>query len=73
MNKRILEIASECYNPYSNFDHERFSKLMVEEFVTCAQDLQGYSGVGDDGNPYDTPSWNAALRSVCELIEKRLT
>lgn len=34
-------------------------------------DLRGYSGVGIDGDPYDTPSWNAALVAAKEVIEHR--
>lgn len=37
------------------------------------EDLKGYSGVGEDGNPYDTSSWNAALKAVRNIIEVRLT
>jgi len=36
------------------------------------EDLRGYSGVGTDGNPYDTPSWNAALRAAIDIIKTRL-
>jgi|LakMenE18May11ns_1017448.scaffolds.fasta_scaffold9900797_1 hypothetical protein len=35
-------------------------------------DLMGYSGIGSDGNPYDTPSWNAALRAARDVIQQRL-
>lgn len=31
MNQRIKELAIECYNPYANFDHEKFAELMVKE------------------------------------------
>lgn len=31
MNERIKELALECYNPYGNFDHEKFAKLIIEE------------------------------------------
>jgi hypothetical protein len=31
MNQRIKELAIECYNPYSNFDHEKFAQLIVRE------------------------------------------
>ena len=31
MNKRIKELAIECYNPYGNFDHEKFAELIVKE------------------------------------------
>ena len=36
------------------------------------EDLRGYSGVGEDGNPYDTSSWNAALKAVKDVMEVRL-
>lgn len=31
MNERIKEIALKCYNPYSNFDINKFAELMVRE------------------------------------------
>jgi hypothetical protein len=31
MNPRIKEIALECYNPYGNFDLEKFAQLIVRE------------------------------------------
>ena len=36
MNERIRELALECYNPYSNFDHKKFAQLIVQE---CARVL----------------------------------
>ena len=36
------------------------------------QDLRGYSGVGSNGDPIDTESWNAALASAAKLIQDRL-
>ena len=36
------------------------------------EDLRGYSGVGTDGNPLDTISWNAALRAAIDIIKTRL-
>jgi hypothetical protein len=38
MNKRIKELALECYNPYSNFDHEKFAELIVKECLTIMTD-----------------------------------
>jgi len=35
-------------------------------------DLKGYSGVGKDGNPCDTTSWNAALVAASEIILNRI-
>jgi hypothetical protein len=31
MNERIKLLALDCYNPYSNFDHEKFAGLIVKE------------------------------------------
>jgi len=31
MNERIRELALECYNPYGNFDHEKFAKLVAQD------------------------------------------
>lgn len=42
-------------------------KMVVESLA----DLRGYSGVGVDGDPYDTPSWNAALVAAQEVILHR--
>jgi hypothetical protein len=36
MNQRIKELALECYNPYSNFDHEKFAELIVRECAKVA-------------------------------------
>jgi hypothetical protein len=41
MNQRIKELALECYNPYSNFDHEKFAELIVQECMTNLY-LNGY-------------------------------
>lgn len=37
INPRIQELAIECYNPYSNFDHERFAELIVKEAIAVVQ------------------------------------
>ena len=29
MNERIKELAIECYNPYGNFDYEKFAELII--------------------------------------------
>jgi hypothetical protein len=31
MNERIRELMLECYSPYSNFDHEKFAKLIAQD------------------------------------------
>jgi hypothetical protein len=33
MNEQIKSIALECYNPYGNFDLEKFAKLIVRECI----------------------------------------
>jgi hypothetical protein len=48
MNERIKEIALECYNPYGNFDIEKFALLIVQK---CADIGQRYA----DGN-YEVPN-----------------
>ena len=37
MKEKIKELALECYNPYSNFDHEKFAELIVGECADIAQ------------------------------------
>lgn len=44
----------------------------IEKVFEVLADLRGYSGVGVDGNPYDTPSWNAALTAARQVILHRL-
>ncbi len=77
MNERIRELAIQSGypmvdSPVWKLQFERFINKLLAECQTAAQDLRGYSGVGEDGNPYDTASWNAALTAVEELINLRL-
>lgn len=44
----------------------------LQQVFEVLEDLRGYSGVGYDGDPYDTPSWNAALLAAREVICQRL-
>lgn len=39
--------------------------------IEVLADLRGYSGVGTDGNPLDTTSWNAALEAAHGIIRSR--
>jgi hypothetical protein len=52
--------------------NQKFAELIVRECTKVLEDLRGYSGVGTDGNPYDTSSWNAALESAKDIIKTRL-
>jgi hypothetical protein len=31
MHERIKELALQSYSPYSNFDHEKFAHLIIQE------------------------------------------
>ena len=44
----------------------------LKAVLDVLDDLRGYSGVGTDGDPYDTPSWNAALKAAEQLIKERI-
>ena len=44
----------------------------LETMLDVLEDLRGYSGVGIDGNPYDTPSWNAALKAAEQVLLERV-
>ena len=44
----------------------------LQYMLAVLEDLRGYSGVGTDGNPYDTPSWNAALKAAEQVILERV-
>jgi hypothetical protein len=48
-----------------------YSLAIVASCVEQISDLKGYSGVGLDGNPYDTASWNAALAAAQDLLRTR--
>ena len=43
----------------------------IPRVLEVLEDLRGYSGVGADGNPLDTASWNAALLAAAEIIRLR--
>ena len=44
----------------------------LQYMLEVLEDLRGYSGVGVDGNPYDTPSWNAALKAAEQVLLERV-
>jgi len=50
---------------------KEYSEAIVKDCQEQLGDLRGYSGVGEDGNPYDTESWNAALAAAQELLITR--
>ena len=44
----------------------------LQAILDVLDDLRGYSGVGTDGDPYDTPSWNAALKAAEQVLLERI-
>ena len=50
---------------------KEYSEAIVKDCQEQLGDLRGYSGVGEDGNPYHTESWNAALRAAQSLLLER--
>ena len=42
-----------------------------DECIEALEDLLGYSGVDECGNPIDTSSWNRALIAAKQLIQLR--
>ena len=55
-----------------HFGEYKSNESIVQKIFDALEDLRGYSGVGTDGNPYDTSSWNAALESAKDIIKTRL-
>lgn len=43
MNEKIKELMLKCYSPYSNFDYEKFAKLVVEECIDICENTR-YDG-----------------------------
>ena len=43
MNQKIKELALKCYNPYSEFDHELFAKLIIEDIMSIMSDSKNYN------------------------------
>lgn len=43
MNAKIKELMLECYSPYSNFDHEKFAKLILAECIDICENTR-YDG-----------------------------
>ena len=62
-------------NVYTALAMAIWNKAIAQErkaMFDVLEDLRGYSGVGTDGNPLDTPSWNAALKAAEQVILERV-
>ena len=59
---------------YQFYEYEwvNYNNALVEVAVQALQDLHGYSGVGADGNPLCTHTWNSALLAAAQLIKERI-
>lgn len=62
MNERIKSIALECYNPYSNFDIEKFAELIVAECILTIQ-----MGITRDG--HDTEKYLRSMKHIKQIKE----
>ena len=43
MTERIKELAVECYNPYTSFDHVKFAELIIKDIVNIMNDQKSYN------------------------------
>lgn len=73
MTERIKNIANQnsftiYHSPIWHIKVEQYSKAIAQDCIDQLADLKGYSGVGEDGDPYDTSSWNAALTAAAKLL-----
>jgi UDP-N-acetylglucosamine 2-epimerase len=64
MNERIKQLALECYNPYGNFDHEKFARLIIDAVIDIANDQKNYNSV-----IYTTHDRDQARGIVKELVK----
>ena len=76
MTQLIKNIAADtgftiADSPIWRIKTQEYSRAIVASCIEQISDLRGYSGVGTDGNPYDTASWNAALAAAQKLIQER--
>ena len=76
MTPLIKNIADKTHftladNPIWRAEVQEYSLAIVTSCIDQIRDLRGYSGVGTDGDPYDTPSWNAALAAAEQLLRER--
>ena len=76
MTQLIKNIAADTHftvadSPIWRAKVQEYSLAIVTSCIEQIGDLRGYSGVGTDGDPYDTVSWNAALAAAQQLLRER--
>ncbi len=65
MNQKIKELALKAHNPYSNFDHDLFAKLIIEEVMQIMNDPKTYNRC-----VYTDHDLNQAKCVVAEISKK---
>lgn len=58
MNEQIKTLAIECYNPYGEFDYERFAKLVVEQ---CLEFIEKDAAMAPDSGEVQVALLSCAL------------
>lgn len=43
MKEKIKDLVIECYNPYSNFDHEKFAMLVIKDVLDILADSKNFN------------------------------
>jgi hypothetical protein len=64
MNERIKQLAVESYNPYTNFDHEKFAQLIIKDIFDIMNDKRNYNRC-----TYTTHDLDKAQCVVQELVK----
>ena len=70
MNERIKELALECYNPYSNFDHEKFARLVIDTVIDIARDQKNYNRT--IYTTHDADRAHAVIEDLIKSIKQQL-
>jgi hypothetical protein len=65
MNDKLKELVAECYNPYSDFDYEKFANLIIEDVLSIMGDPKNYNRC-----TYTNFDLNTALCISTELSDK---
>lgn len=65
MNQKIKELALKAHSPYSNFDHDMFAKLIIEEVMKIIADPKTYNNC-----TYTTFDLDKAQCIVAEISKK---
>ena len=70
MNQRIKELAVECYNPYTNFDHARFAELIIADVIEIIKDQRNYNA--HIYTTHDADRAGGVAQELVKAIKQRL-